>query len=207
MLKTFLLALCCACCVFTPIPQDHPSTPTDRDSDSNEVYATVVNWRISHPGEGAESKRLVFLDTTIRYSCFTEKPDECATKAREDLTRAFGKDLDTGVLSDYLESNKDVGPLSKSIPTDLPQSWLSDAEEGALFKSKKHDGWKSFYAQYPGAGGIMAFSRVGFNEKRDRALLYSTIGCGWLCGTGHYHLLKKESGKWILFKNYMAWIS
>jgi len=53
----------------------------------------------------------------------------------------------------------------------------------------------------------MAFSRVSFNEKRDRALLLSMIGCGWLCGTGHYHLLKRESGRWVLSKSYMAWIS
>jgi hypothetical protein len=207
MLKTFLLALFCAGCVFTAIPQDHPSTQTDRDSDSDEIYAAVVNWRTTHPGEGAESKRLVFLDTTIQYSCFTEKPGECPANVRENLTRVFAKDLDPAVLSDYLASNRDVGPLSKSIPTSLPQSWLSSAEWDALFKSKKRDGWKSFYAQFPGAGGFMKFSRVGFNEKRDRALLYSTISCGWLCGTGYYHLLKRESGQWVLFKNYMAWIS
>jgi hypothetical protein len=207
MLKTLLLAICCAACVFTVIPQDRPSTPADRDSDSDEVYAAVANWRTAHPGEGPKAKRLVFLDTTVQYSCFEEKPADCATKVREQLTRAFGQDLDISVLSDYLEHNKDRGPLSKSITTGLPKFSISDAEEEALFKSKKHDGWESFYAKYPDAGGIMAFSRVGFNEKRDRAFLYSTISCGWLCGTGHYHLLKRESGKWVLFKSYMAWIS
>jgi hypothetical protein len=64
MLKTFLLALCCAGCVFTLIPQDRPSTPADRDSDSDEVYAAVVIWRTAHPGEGQKAKRLVFSDTT-----------------------------------------------------------------------------------------------------------------------------------------------
>jgi hypothetical protein len=207
VLKTFLLALCCAGCVFTLIPQDRPSTPAERDSDSDEVYAAVVNWRTAHPGEGPKAKRLVFSDTTVQYSCLREKPEDCATKVREQQMKAFGQELQMDVLSDYLEHNKDRGPLSKSFPTDLPKSWLSPAEEEALFKSKKHDGWESFYAKYPGAGGIMAFSRVGFNEKRDRAFLYSTIGCGWLCGTGHYHLLKRESGKWVLFRSYMAWIS
>lgn len=207
MLKAFFLAFCCAGCVFNLISQDRPSTPVDRDSDSDEVYAAVVNWRTAHPGEGPQAKLLVFSDTTVQYSCFKEKPEDCATEVREQLTRTFGQDLEIGVLSDYLERNKDRGLLSKSIPTNIPQSWLSDAAEEGLFKRKKHDGWKEFYAKYPDAGGIMAFSRVGFNEKRDRALLYSTIGCGWLCGTGHYHLLKRESGKWVLFKSYMAWIS
>ena len=209
MLKTFLLVLCCAGGVFALNPQDRPSAPADRDSDSDEVYAAVVSWRTAHPGEGPSARRVVFSDRTIQYSCFlNEKTEDCATKVREQLTRAFGQDLEIGMFSDYLDRNKDRGPLSKSIPTGLPQSWLSDAEQEALFNNKKkHDGWESFYAKYPGAGGIMAFSRVGFDEKRDHALLYSTISCGWLCGTGHYFLLKRDSGKWVLFKSYMAWIS
>jgi hypothetical protein len=207
MLKTFLLALFCASCVFTLTPQDRPSSTADRDSDSDEVYAAVVNWRTAHPGEGPDAKQLVFLDTTVQYSCLGEKPEDCAKNVREQVSRAFVEDLEMNTLTDYLEHNKDRGLLSKSIPTDLPKYWLSEADQEALFKSKKHDGWKSFYAKYPGAGGIMAFSRVGFNEKRDQALLYSTISCGWLCGTGHYFLLKKESGQWVLLKSHMAWIS
>lgn len=207
MHKRFLLTFCYAACAVVLIPQDRPATPTDRDSDSDEVYAAIVNWRADHPGEGPKAKQLVFSDTTVQFSCLREKPEDCVTNVREQLTQAFGNRLDSNVLNDYLEHNKERGPLSKSIPTDLPKFWISDAEEQALFKDKKHDGWKTFYAKYPGAGGIMAFSRVGFNETRDRALVYSTIGCGWLCGTGHYHLLKKQSGKWILDSNLMAWIS
>jgi hypothetical protein len=207
MLKTFFLALCCASCVLTLIPQDRPSTSADRDSDSDEVYGAVVNWRVAHPGEGPQAKRLVFSDQTIQYSCFSEKIEDCAAKVKEQLPLVFGQDLEISLLTDYLEHNKDRGSLSKSILTGLPQSWISDAEREALFKNKKHDGWQSFYAKYPDAGGITAFSRVGFNEKRDRALVYSTISCGWLCGTGHYFLLTKESGKWSLVKGYMAWIS
>lgn len=208
MLKTFLLALCFATCVFTLTPHDPRATPADRDSDADDVYAAVVNWRTAHPGEGPSAKRLVFLDTTVQYSCLGEKPEDCVTQVRRQLTQAFGKDLDAKVLGDYFERNKDRGPLSQTIPTDLAKLWLSDAEEEALFKNKEHDGWELFYAKYPDAGGIMAFSRVGFNEKRDVALLYSMISCGWLCGTGHYHLLKREkSGKWVQVKSYMAWIS
>jgi hypothetical protein len=206
MLKPFLLALC-AGTVFMLIPQDRASTVSPHDSDSDEVYAAVVDWRTAHPGEGPKVKLLVFADTTEQYFCLGEKPGSCATKVRKELTGVFGRDIGIDVISDFLEQNKDRGALSRSIPTELPKSWLTDSEEAALFKSKDHDGWKSFYAKYPGAGGIMAFSRVGFNEKRDRALVYSTIGCGWLCGTGHYHLLKKEASKWVLIKNYMAWIS
>ncbi len=207
MFKNFLLALCCAACVSAPCPQKQPSTSADGASDSDEVYAAVINWRNAHPGEGQTGTQLVFLDTTTAQSCFAAKKEDCPKEVQERLKEILGQDFDVSLVNDFLEQNKIRGPLSRSIPTDLPKSWLSETDETALFSNKKHDGWQVFYAKYPGASGILGFSRVGFNQKHDRALFYSQISCGWLCGTGHYHLLKKESGKWTLVTNSMLWIS
>jgi hypothetical protein len=206
MPKTCVLLLCCAIFVFAAHPQDQSSATKDSDADADQIYSVVVAWRASHPGEGQTPKQLVFMDTTVQYSCLFADNSDCASKVKADLPKRFGDDLDPLLLDDFLARNRDTGRLSQTISTDLPKIWMSRAEEDALFK-KHHDGWADFYKKYPGAGGIMSFSRVGFNERRDPALLYSTIGCGWLCGTGHYLLLKKDGGKWVLLKNAMAWIS
>jgi hypothetical protein len=207
MLKAFVLALCCAACVVALSSQARSSGPADRDSDSDDVYAAVINWMIAHPGEGPKAKQLVFVDTTIQYSCLLEKREDCPNAVRRELRSVFGQELDSDLLTAYLDQNKERAPLPRSISMDLSESWLSDADQEAIFRNKNQDGWQSFYTKYPGAGGIMAFSRVGFNKRADRALLYSTISCGWLCGTGYYHLLEKESGKWLVLKSFMAWIS
>jgi hypothetical protein len=177
------------------------------DAESAAIYRVVVDWRFAHPGEGPKAERLIFLDTTVPYPCRGGGEEDCSAKVKNQLAIVFKNLVTPDVINDFLNRNSSQGPLSRTIPTDLPRVFLSRAEEDKFFDRKSHDGWELFYKKYPHAGGIMAFSRVGFNKSHEHALLYSEISCGWLCGTGHYHHLKKESGKWVLAGNYTAWIS
>jgi len=192
-----------------PSPQNaaQPSSAQSELEESDAIYKVIVDWRVVHPGEGPQAGQLVLLDTTVPYSCLGSEGKDCSADVKKQLSNIFKKQASEETIEDFLSRNSSTGPVSRTIPTELPQSFLSPAAEQMLFKSKHKDGWKTFYESYPKAGGIMAFSRVGFNKSRDQAILYSQISCGWLCGTGHYHLLKKDSGKWTMVGNFMAWIS
>ncbi|HLK03058.1 MAG TPA: hypothetical protein VKT53_01360 [Candidatus Acidoferrum sp.] len=178
------------------------------DPDSDEVYAAILAMRVRNPGEGPKAKQIVLMDTTVGLDCMTvNKSEDCLAESRKRIMAAFGSEVDIDAVEDFLKNSTEQVSTSKNIPIDLPQVFLSKKEVDELFKKKHADGWKVFYDKYPGAGGITSLSRVGFNKARDCAVLYSAIGCGWLCGTGHYHLLKKESGKWKLVASHMLWIS
>jgi len=210
MLKTLLVAGCLAICILplktANFQAEHPSA-TAIDADVDAIYSAVIDWRTAHPGEGPKAGQLVLLDTTEKYSCFGSEAADCTAKTRNQLTGMFGKDMDLRTIDDYMERNAEKKALSKTIPTTLAKSYITEAEQSALFKKGVGKGWQAFYAKYPKAGGIIGFSQIGFNENHDRALLYSSIGCGGLCGTGHYHFLRKENGRWILAANSMVWIS
>ncbi len=206
MLKTLLLALCCAVCFLPAIEQNNSVAQSDRDTDSDEVYAAAVAWRLYDPSPAPKPKQLIFLETTEPYRCLAEA-GRCPSSVRESLDEFFGQALRGGLLDEYFEQNKDRGPLSKSFPTALPKAWLSEEEKDALFKKYEQGAWQVLFSRYPGARSFMALSRVGFNDQRDTALLYSSVSCGALCGSGDYLLLKKVSGKWIVTRSYMAWIS
>ncbi|PYS48128.1 MAG: hypothetical protein DMF68_14075 [Acidobacteria bacterium] len=45
---------------------------------------------------------------------------------------------------------------------------------------------------------ILALSRVGFNAKRDQALVYVIENCGGRCGKNYFALVVKEDGEWKL---------
>ena len=72
---------------------------------------------------------------------------------------------------------------------------------------KGHDGWEKFYKQHPKAAGYWDFSLSGHNSAGDEALVYVGHHCGWLCGTGHLYLLKKQDGNWKVINRLMLWIS
>jgi hypothetical protein len=56
--------------------------------------------------------------------------------------------------------------------------------------------WPRFYKQYPGAPGIISLSRVGFNSKKDQALVYVGTQSGLLGGSRDVFLLSKNNKTW-----------
>jgi hypothetical protein len=79
------------------------------------------------------------------------------------------------------------------------------ASINALFLSK--DGWKTFYAQYPGSFGFVEISIPTFSPDCDHALTYLHHGCGSLCGTGELLYLTRVDGIWRIEKSALVWVS
>jgi hypothetical protein len=71
----------------------------------------------------------------------------------------------------------------------------------------EQDGWERFYNQFPSSQGIMTLSRVGFNAKMNKALVYVGNQSHGLAGGGFYLLLVKENGSWKVEAEDMVWIS
>lgn len=55
--------------------------------------------------------------------------------------------------------------------------------------------------------GVFQISEVGFNEEKDKAIVYYEWFCGVHCGNGNLAILKKESGKWKIEEILNLWIS
>ena len=86
----------------------------------------------------------------------------------------------------------------------VPYVFFTPADEEMF---KQADGWRAFYAKYPGSVGYVSLSRVGFNNEADQALVYVGHTCGGLCGTGKLVLLQKQNGLWGITKELLLWIS
>jgi|GEM_PF-1126852 hypothetical protein len=81
-------------------------------------------------------------------------------------------------------------------------SVISAEEVRKLFSagSGKGGGWREFRKKYPFAGGIVYFSRPGFNEARDRAVIEANCQADYEMGIGYrIHLEKSpKTGKWVM---------
>lgn len=53
--------------------------------------------------------------------------------------------------------------------------------------------WSDFYREFPGAGGIITFSRVGFHPDGKQALVFVIVRKGGLSGRGYWALLEREA--------------
>jgi hypothetical protein len=96
--------------------------------------------------------------------------------------------------------------LERQFGLDRPYELVRSDSIAAFFKGREQnraesdpplaDGWEGFYQRYPGSGGYIILSAVGFNKDKTRAVVYSGAGCGSLCGAWSFHLFKKMNGKW-----------
>ena len=66
---------------------------------------------------------------------------------------------------------------------------------------------KSFSEKYPGAGGFIRLSRVGFNSHLDEALVLAAWSCGILCGQGELLFLSKKNDVWTVVNRSMLFQS
>ena len=61
---------------------------------------------------------------------------------------------------------------------------------------------------YSGAPGITEFSRVGFNSKKNKALVEAGFsGRSHLQTCGYLVLLEKRKNSWVIQKKAISWIS
>ena len=109
-------------------------------------------------------------------------------------------------VDDFKAKNRTASVLERRFTTSAPYSIVSEQEMASIFSSTVA-GWEKFYAKYPHAYAFLALSRVGFNQEKDTAVLYTEYQRGATDGEGDVVLMKKTDGRWTVEQNSMCWMS
>lgn len=114
--------------------------------------------------------------------------------------------LDREMAEDFLARNREGGELRLGFDLGVPYHLLSDEEWGRYFGGEALEaafsgeggpqGWDRFHADYPGSGGIIALSRVGFGRGGSRALVFLERRSDRPTGPGFYCVLGRSGGAW-----------
>jgi hypothetical protein len=206
----------------------HNSTESTARAAEDQVYATVVRDMTTPADLEARVTLLVFSDellsdrkagtdteaskedvrNRVRWNVDALPYDSLLDKVYRFLTRSrIHGSLRTETVEDFLEKTCTAGHLSRTFQTDLPRSFVTS--ENIHFKGWpiEKDGPLSFENLFPGASGVISFSRVGFDSGLDEAIVSSSLNCGFLCGEGWRYILKKRHGKWEVESKRMVWVS
>lgn len=184
---------------------DRVSSTCEITQEDNAVFSALMDGLGSpeDPEEAWANKEIVVVsETNIVRS---ENTDRGGWGFRSKSNAAPADET----VESLKERAKTSCPLELKFPTSHPYEFISKAEIDSFFGSRKkgHDGWEMFYKKHPQAAGFWSFSLPGYNQDGTEALLSVSHSCGWLCGTGHLYLLRKESDKWIVTNRLMLWIS
>jgi hypothetical protein len=161
------------------VAQDSTAAQPYEVADAYEIYSLLL------PGEqsyGFAQGTLVIQEETLAS---VELDDNCLTPQ---AAREF-KDA----IEDYKRHNKPM-VLQRRYKIDRPYELVTTETIGNFIRDFN---WDEFYKRYPGSGGIIMMSAVGFNRQRTLAIVYTWSTCNNLCGRGSFNLLKKAHGKWV----------
>jgi hypothetical protein len=194
--------------------RDHkPIAPAaDLSVDECKVFSGYIADTFSRRRKEQDSKqpaKLVFLNTT-NSGDDDLLPDENGhsvpwEKTAESL-RKKAPSLQQATIDSFRKANSQQALLHRSISSPIDYEVVTSAQLEPIFC--KHCGdWPEYYKRFPGAGGIVTWSRVGFNSDGTQALFYESYRCGGLCGSGRYMVMDKKNGSWMIGTDIVVWVS
>ena len=166
---------------------------TTATADEYEVYSALIS--------GYGNPLIVIEDTTANPDSGLFSPRDAVNTMRGQWPQ-LGKDI----LRDFEKKNENPSLLQRRFTLGAKYVLISRREIESVFLNNG-DGWDDFYTKYPGSQGILTLSRVGFNEARDTAVLYSGSQSNWLNGNGSMVLMKKAAGRWTVLDGATMWVS
>jgi len=158
-----------------------------RDSEEYSVYSTVLDSQFAH----MDAQQFVIRRETHRI----EDPEICDLVAR---------DVESETMSDFKAKNGKTYLLERQLDLKTPYVLVSSDELDAIFNQKVGvlivGGWGLFYQRYPGAFGLIDFSRVAFDSKKNQALVYFGYSRNYLGGGSSFLVLSKADKSWKIQK-------
>jgi hypothetical protein len=204
---TVLIAAACGCLLFVAlyVSAQNNEKAVIQDSEEYAVYSALLNTEYA----SANVKRFVITRetdsrTTHPFRGFiggwapsgAKRPEtEPATKSDFD-----GKNDKSCLLDRRFADLKTQYDLVTS--DELHGIFVLDADGHV-----NEESWAPFYKRYPGAAGILTFSRVGFNSKKHQALVYVAIQRGLLGGSARFFVLAKINKTWEVRKQVVVGLS
>ena len=185
----------------TPTPPEPTATPTPPgptvtppphiEAEEYAVYSAMIQ---QNPiGYGLGSFIVVREHTMLWDSDMVER----SLDERPGLTAEL--------VESYRSRNTETYTLGPNL--DLAQDYALMPREEAEKLFGRGGKWDEFQATYPGADGVVMFSRVGFSANEDRALVVMGLRCHQECGAGGLYLLAKEEGGWKVIDTLVVWES
>ena len=186
-LVLFLIPASLACSLFTSAPA--PSQ-AEIEKEEQAVYAVFVR----------DSKGPAVILETTSTSTVEEDPRQMIDNIQGGLAG-----ISNATIDNFVERNSPPSQLSPDLQLGVEYILLSREE---LVEISSQGNWHEILQErYPGSNGYVIFSRVGFNRTLDQAVLYVGEVAGPLMGAGHYYLLEKQNGEWMIKEQTMVWIS
>ena len=158
-------------------------TTPDNDPESYAVYSAILPevWMV----RVAQANRLIIISET-------------SVKDLKLEPRGDSEKLLRGALQSYQELNAHQWQLKPRFRLAMPYEVITAADFASKLNAAQSQSPRgaNIDSLYPGARGVVSLSAVGFNGRRDIAVVQMHWYCGFLCGGAETYVLEKKEGAW-----------
>lgn len=177
-------------------------------SEEYTVYSVILNEMFIKEGV----KLLVISDQAIFHDRFGEQ--QLFSDERLQHKKRYYSSVEDDTFIDFEANSLKFSKLESKFKISINYALINESEliekvlrdETEIEKDIK-DGKYNLYDKYPDARGLIKFSKIGFNKKRDQAFVeVNFTHCG-LCGSGDYVLLEKKNNVWKIKEIFNKWVS
>lgn len=185
MRKAVLLFTILFCCILNALVQEQVEA---------EEYEICKAW-LENAFITPETKQIILMKFTADYH---DGFDFLPSEKKRQLSQLQSSTLKSYKLrnrkSVELKNNFGVNPIVNLISKDLPDFMNDRCYED--------------FAEKFGAKFRIAFSRVGFNKKKNQALIHVQYkpNSNSKYAAGNYFLLSKEDGNWVIKQRVQSWV-
>jgi len=113
--------------------------------------------------------------------------------------------LQRATFQDFRQRNMHPTTFQSSFHLSIPFQLIAQSDLDAILEGG--GGWPAFYKRFPNSSGVITFSRVGFSPDGKQAIFLESHGCGPLCGSGSYVIMRKDDTGWATEKIVETWVS
>ncbi|HKG92227.1 MAG TPA: hypothetical protein VKA84_10060 [Gemmatimonadaceae bacterium] len=169
--------------------------PVARAAAEAAVYRAVVEHYYLAPGV----ERVVLRAETRAGGDLRRRPGIPAVRERQRALR-----LPRDLLGDFARRNAASGalppPEALGLPVPVALVTAADLElmRGRPGEEPPGHFWRAFNARFPGARGVMLFSRVGFDRALTRAAVDVTHSYGDVGAQSRVVALSRRGGRWVV---------
>ena len=205
LIYPIILSLVTACAgqastpiVSPPHIKPAPQTPTpvvsqaDLEKEEQAIYASFL--------KNSLEPIVIQKDTSTEWL----RSSEDELKQRMEYIASGLPNASNETLDDFFQRNRQSTQLAPDMQLGVHYILLSTDDLSAVMDQP--NGWDAFHEKYS-PSGYMQFSRVGFNDTADQAIVYVGSIPGPMMGSGNYYLLEKEAGQWSIREQVLAWVS
>ena len=122
----------------------------------------------------------------------------------EKLRRSFEK-IELSTIQNFYTENEQIDTLPKSLTTNIKADviFLTPSESRSILQAD--NGWDRFYQKFSGANGLLALSKIGYDNNKKQALVAYGYFCGLHCGKGGLVFFQFKHSKWKIMEIITFW--